>query len=222
MLGADLDEPGGHRVVTTVRHIVEIVAIIAAGIWAFYTFIYEERIKPAREPLSANESIALTRVGRVGNLDIIAVTIMIKNVGKTEFDTVALAYDVTGFRFSQSKPYTLQTGSERELGDSAQPTAPHLLLSHVSLYAAALNGPSDLHNIIEPGGQSDYTIFLGIPHRRYGLLKAHFQYLPYKTPVRTHHFAIALHKRAYGAYDLYSQHNDVLEDNVFGELALTQ
>ncbi|HZZ65968.1 MAG TPA: hypothetical protein VFE17_10745 [Candidatus Baltobacteraceae bacterium] len=222
MLGADLDEPGGHRVITTVRHIVEIVAIIAAGVWAFYTFIYEERIKPAHEPLSANESISLTRVGRLGNLDVIAVAIVIKNVGKTEFDTVALAYDVTGFRFSQSKPYARETASEREFGDSAQPTAPHLLLSHVSFYAAAVNGPLGLHNIIDPGGESDYTIFLGIPHGRYGLLKAHFQYLPYKTPVRTHQIALALQKRTYGAYDLYSEHNDVLEDNVFGELALTQ
>ncbi|MBV9262683.1 MAG: hypothetical protein JO324_00065, partial [Candidatus Eremiobacteraeota bacterium] len=32
-----------------IRIVVEIVAIVAAGIWALYTFVYEQRIKPLAE-----------------------------------------------------------------------------------------------------------------------------------------------------------------------------
>jgi hypothetical protein len=34
----------------TLRHVVEVLALVAAGAWAFYTFIYQEKIKPANEP----------------------------------------------------------------------------------------------------------------------------------------------------------------------------
>ena len=30
-----------------VRDVVEVIAIVAAGIWAFYVFAYENRIKPS-------------------------------------------------------------------------------------------------------------------------------------------------------------------------------
>jgi hypothetical protein len=39
-----------HHISALVRDIVEVVAIIAAGIWALYTFVYAERVKPASEP----------------------------------------------------------------------------------------------------------------------------------------------------------------------------
>jgi hypothetical protein len=40
-----------HHAVAIVRDVVEVVAIIAAGAWAFYIFAYENRIKPAMAPL---------------------------------------------------------------------------------------------------------------------------------------------------------------------------
>ncbi len=34
----------------TFRHVIEAVAIVAAGLWAFYIFVYQEKIKPSGEP----------------------------------------------------------------------------------------------------------------------------------------------------------------------------
>ena len=42
------DEP-----LATMRSVVEIVAIVAAGFWALYVFAYEQRSKPASEPPEA-------------------------------------------------------------------------------------------------------------------------------------------------------------------------
>ena len=44
-------EPRSIRLVedrwATIRHVVEAVAIVGAALWAFYVFVYQERIKPA-------------------------------------------------------------------------------------------------------------------------------------------------------------------------------
>lgn len=50
MLLPDHDDHGRKDTIRVVRDVVEIVAILAAGIWAFYIFIYENRIKPSFSP----------------------------------------------------------------------------------------------------------------------------------------------------------------------------
>jgi hypothetical protein len=42
-----------------VRDIVEVVAIVAAGIWAFYVFAYENRIKPSLADPNVDVSVHL-------------------------------------------------------------------------------------------------------------------------------------------------------------------
>jgi hypothetical protein len=39
-----------HGAIRIVRDVVEIAAIVAAGLWAFYVFVYENRIKPSFLP----------------------------------------------------------------------------------------------------------------------------------------------------------------------------
>jgi len=50
--------------VETVNGVVQMIAIAAAGVWAFYTFIYEDRIKPAEETPVLVAEARLTPVGR--------------------------------------------------------------------------------------------------------------------------------------------------------------
>ena len=83
----------------TFRHIIEGVAIVAAGLWAFYTFIYQERIKPASEPAALSETISVQRLGRDEKREILGVTFTYRNAGKTEIDIAADAYDIVGIRY---------------------------------------------------------------------------------------------------------------------------
>jgi hypothetical protein len=45
------------------RDVIEIVAIIAAGAWAFYVFIYENRIKPSFAKPDINVTASIQRLG---------------------------------------------------------------------------------------------------------------------------------------------------------------
>ncbi len=210
-----------HSRIALIRHIVEIVAIVAAGIWAFYTFIYEERIKPAHEPLASVETVTMDREGRIRNLDIIRVKIAIRNVGKTEFDSVAANLEVFGYRYGHVVPSANITHDSYHAADVAPAKQKHLVFSVVQLYDAAINGQRDLHNIVDPGSETGHAYLIAIPHGRYDLLHAKFQYLPFKTPV-PRHFAVNVTRLTGGGFNVTEKSGSVLEDNVESELALTQ
>lgn len=213
-------EEAGHGRVATIRHIVEIVAIVAAGIWAFYTFIYEERIKPAHEPLESIETVTMHREGRIRDLDIIRVRVTIQNVGKTQFDTVATSLNVVGYRYATARR-SAKSGDRQYLSeDIAQKRQPHTVFSEVLLYAAAANGPANYHNIVDPGSTTGASYVLAIPHGRYDVLHAVFQYWPHKTPL-PRRYPVEMHLGGDGSY-VVKVSPDVLEDNVESELALTQ
>ena len=58
-------DPGhrSHRV-RIVRDVVEIVAILAAGFWAFYVFVYENRIKPSFSDPQVSVGATLEKTSR--------------------------------------------------------------------------------------------------------------------------------------------------------------
>jgi hypothetical protein len=87
----------------TFRHILEVVAIIAAGAWAFYTFCYQEKIKPAGEPASIEETLCITRLGRDAQRDIIDASFGFRNTGKTEIDIAADGWSLRSTILSRSR-----------------------------------------------------------------------------------------------------------------------
>lgn len=214
-----MEEAGRGRIAAT-RHIVEIVAIVAAGVWAFYTFIYEERIKPAHEPLASVETVTMVREGHIRNLDIIRVHVTIQNVGKTQFDTVAASLNVTGYRYGPAEPLTKSVTGQFISEDVAEKKQPHSIFSYVQLYDAAVNGPHDYHNIVDPGSITGASYVLAIPHGRYDVLHAVFQYWPHKTPV-PQRYRIGIKRSEDGSYDV-NPPSGVQHNTVASELALTQ
>ena len=90
------DERGSAATLTRVRDIVEIVAIVAAGIWAFYTFVYENQIKPASSKPEMQIESSLTRIGERNGLIAVRSQLSVKNVGLTETWVYGLAESVVG------------------------------------------------------------------------------------------------------------------------------
>ncbi|MCK2054870.1 hypothetical protein [Methylobacterium sp. 37f] len=76
--------------------LVQTLAILAAGAWAVYTFIYEARIKPALEPPAVSVTTNLVRAGERGQHVAIRSTVMRRNVGQTGVRVLGLVYNVTG------------------------------------------------------------------------------------------------------------------------------
>jgi hypothetical protein len=101
-----LRRPPGHRGVATARDILEIVAILAAGIWALYVFVYEQRLKPAGEPPSVVFTGSLHRLGTHGALNQFGLRGNVLNNGQTDVSIIAIGFTADGLRYAAlSKPF---------------------------------------------------------------------------------------------------------------------
>ena len=77
---------------------VQTLAIVLAGAWAVYTFVYEAKIAPGLAPPSMSVTSALERVGQKDGMVAIRSTVTRTNVGQAEVRVLALTYDVVGVR----------------------------------------------------------------------------------------------------------------------------
>jgi hypothetical protein len=83
---------------------VQTLAIVGAGAWAVYTFIYEAKIAPGLAPPSVSVTSALEKVGQRGDLVAIRSTVTRTNVGQTGVRVLGLTYNVVGvkMRFAEA------------------------------------------------------------------------------------------------------------------------
>jgi hypothetical protein len=84
------------EVVQRTRDIIEIVAIVLAGVWAIYTFVYQNRIQPASAPPEITVNAQLQRVGAQKGLLAIRVITHFKNVGSVTAHFLGYAVTVYG------------------------------------------------------------------------------------------------------------------------------
>jgi hypothetical protein len=96
------------------RQIIEIAALIAAGIWAFYVFVYKERIKPASEAPNIQILRSVTHEALPRGKELVTVIITLKNVGTVDVQMGGLIVNAYGIRYSdrtnESAPVLRTTG----------------------------------------------------------------------------------------------------------------
>lgn len=90
-------EPDG-RPIERLNGIVQTLAILGAGAWAVYTFVYEAKIKPTLAPPTVSVTSALEKSGEQGSRVAIRTTVTRTNVGQTGVRVLGLAYNVIGLR----------------------------------------------------------------------------------------------------------------------------
>lgn len=90
----------GHGAIATIRDIVEIVAIVAAGIWALYVFVYEQRIKPASEPPAVLLTGSMQRLGQHDGLVQIGYSAVVRNIGHTHVYLIGEGFVAVGVTYS--------------------------------------------------------------------------------------------------------------------------
>jgi hypothetical protein len=169
----------------TLRHVVEVLALIAAGAWAFYTFIYQERIKPANEPAALDDTITVERVAHDNTRDILDVAIHLHNAGKTEIEIAADGFNVWGDRYAKAATErTFDTRDKQEINNNDARISHQLIRSSVELRATAAGGPPGKHSTIEPGGVVTIPYTIVIPRGAYDVIEAQVTAIPVKTPVR--------------------------------------
>ena len=100
MLGPHREDIPRHHVTAIVRDVVEIVAIIAAGIWAIYTFVYIERIKPSYDTPQVTMTGTLQREGERNGLVAFRYNVLFRNTGHVQLVTIATAFSAIGLRYA--------------------------------------------------------------------------------------------------------------------------
>lgn len=81
-----------------IRDIVEVIAIVGAGVWAIYTFLYLEQLKPAAEPPELTISGNLHKLEVRNGLVEFGYDGVIRNIGHTSAYLIAEGFTITGVR----------------------------------------------------------------------------------------------------------------------------
>jgi hypothetical protein len=170
---------------SNVRSVVEAAAIVAAGLWAFYIFIYQEDIKPARDPAALVVTMSIHRMGRDARRDIVGVTANFTNAGKTEIDIAADGFDLWGIRYgSHPRPRRASTATAADIFADIPENSRTLVRASVELRDAAVGGTVGRHIILEPGSTEAIATTVVLPRGAYDALEGRVVALPVKTSSR--------------------------------------
>ena len=179
MLFRRRQDPGENNAVAVVRDIVEIVAIVAAGVWAFYVFAYENRIKPAMASPEVDVKASMTRLSDRNGLIAVNLRLQLQNVSTVHAHFLGIAVNVYGERIvASSSPQFERRGSSRYNFRGffrAQPRVP----VYGYAYVTNLGDPSSSQDTkLEPGDTvaNDRTFY--VPKGRFDLLTLGVQF-PY-------------------------------------------
>lgn len=94
---------GRAHIIAVMRDVVEIVAIVAAGCWAFYIFAYENRIKPSLADPHVDVTASLRNLGEHHGPIAIEYHQELHNVGTVAAIFLGLALNIDGRRVTVTK-----------------------------------------------------------------------------------------------------------------------
>jgi hypothetical protein len=103
----------------TLNSAVQTLAIMLAGAWGVYTFIYEAKIAPGLAPPSVSVTSTLERVGQRGDLVAIRSTVTRTTVGQAEVRVLGLTYNVVGVRVDFGEVPAAAGAMSQELPNSS-------------------------------------------------------------------------------------------------------
>ena len=78
-------------------HLMQIIFFIIGATWAFYTFVYEAKIKPSEQPPQMIVTGQLEQIGRNGSMISLRATLQVKNPGKDRVIILAAYYNLIGY-----------------------------------------------------------------------------------------------------------------------------
>jgi len=188
---------------STVRHIVEAVAIVAAGVWAFYTFVYTERIKPQLETPTAQFSVTFDRGHARGPIDEATFTITATNAGRADIDIIVEAFSVFGEKLGTTPQKKIRDTPPYALEDDRTLPVTKTVLLYTSgfLRTGARNGRAGRHVVLRPTEHFDFRLPISWPRGRFDdlTLEYRFGYDRFPTPRK---IDVRLVRRADGSIDI--------------------
>ncbi|HEY0615629.1 MAG TPA: hypothetical protein VGC96_13340 [Candidatus Elarobacter sp.] len=152
--------------------VAQTLALILAGAWGFYTFVYQERIKPANATASLDVTFRLERAGTLrGGSPVVRIALHFHNNGSVPTDVYAEAVSLYGLRYGTRTAIRHRVDQGVIIDDASLPRAkPELVFTSALLRDAARGGVRGRHIYLRPGDSFDEPNYLALPRGRFQAL----------------------------------------------------
>lgn len=152
-----------------VRMAVEVVAILAAGLWALYTFVYEQRIKPLSEPPEFSLPTNVTQGPTSNGVVFLSIHKRIENTGNVPIDVAAEALSVYGEQIATSsrRVKRLETSATAQVRADVPIKPVALLFSIAKLRAGAVGGNPKSNFFLPPHSSTEQVYLVAVPAHVY-------------------------------------------------------
>jgi hypothetical protein len=175
-----------------VRTAVEIIAILAAGLWALYTFVYEQRIKPLSEPAEFSLPTTVTQGPTVNGVVFLTIHKRLENTGNVPIDIAAEALNVYGEKIvnSRKRVQRIRTPYAVEVKNDVPRRPVDLLFSQAKLRSGAVGGDPTTSFFLPPHSAAEEVFLVAVPARTYPVVMVSRIDFVRKAPITTH---VAVH-----------------------------
>jgi hypothetical protein len=192
-------------VAENVRLIVEVVAIVAAGIWALYTFVYEQQIKPLSEAPSFSLPTIVEQGSTVNSVAFLTIHKRLQNTGNVPVDIAAEALSVYGEVIVKGRKrydrIVTPTSMKVRADVPRRPVA--LLFSFAKLRAGAVSGNQKTDFFVPAHSAAEETYLIAVPVKAYPVIYIVRRDYVSKAPIRPK-IPIDIVKTTLGGYELRS------------------
>ena len=188
-----------------IRIAVEVVAIIAAGLWALYTFVYEQRIKPLSEAPAFSLPTIVDQGATVNGVAFLTIHKRLQNTGNIAVDIAAEALTVYGeVVVNKARRYKrIETATSVTVKADVPRLPAALLFSFAKLRAGAVSGNQKTDFFVPAHSAAEESFLVAVPVKAYPVIKIERRDYVRKAPVRPK-IDIRIVKTPLGGYDLQS------------------
>lgn len=158
------------------RHLIEIAALAIAAIWAFYVFIYQERIKPASIAPQLQPSVEVHHSALDGGREFIEVKIGMTHSGGAPLAVAGMVVNVYGIRFGKTQAEHIERPMSgiTEISYTLAPSRPELLYTFLDTWNG-FGAPKHFGALSGDGQTFWETISLATRRYRYDAAKVEWQ-----------------------------------------------
>jgi hypothetical protein len=200
-----------HAVPTRAEHlrtVVEIVAILAAGAWALYTFVYEQRIKPLSQRPAFATPTTIEQGPTINGAAILTIHKRLDNNGDVPIDIAASTLTVYGETLASHTELRIDASrTVPSISDDVPRHITKVLYSVAKLRAGAVDGNPNLGFLVPPHSSADEVFVVAVPVRTYPMIRMYRKDYITKAPI-VHKVPVHIVRGLLGAYDLASSQSD--------------
>jgi hypothetical protein len=171
-----------------IKDTVQILLLLVGTVWAFYTFVYENKIKPSLEQPEIPVTASLKEVGQRDGMIAIEADVKARNASKTRVTVIAAYYNVTGYKIDRltelgTDAYAADIRRQLDENKTSKDTVVSRFKTPDQDEGLLVHSSNLLQNSwLDPGDEYSRDTIFYVPKDRYDLLVIKFNTIIAKNP----------------------------------------